>query len=72
MTKNIGTHDRLLRLAFAILLALAAYRANSLPWQVFLIAASLFCVFQAVTSWCALYALLGKNTCPIPTQKIPS
>ncbi len=71
MTKNIGTPDRLLRLAFAILLAIAAYRAESLPWQLILLAGALFCLFQALTSWCVLYALLGKSTCPIqkPPQK---
>ncbi len=69
MTKNIGTPDRLLRLGLAILLAIAAYRTESLVWQLLFAAAALFCVFQAVTSWCAFYALIGKNTCPIPAQK---
>lgn len=69
MTKNIGTPDRLLRFAFAILLATAAYRAESLAWQLFLTAGALFCVFQAVTSWCAFYALIGKNTCPVSLKK---
>lgn len=68
MIKNIGTPDRLLRLAFAILLAIAAYRAESLLWQLVLVAGALFCLFQALTSWCVVYALLGKSTCPMPNS----
>ena len=65
MTKNIGTKDRLIRLAIAIACFVGAYVATAATIQLFLIAFGLFCVFQATFSWCAWYALLGKNTCPI-------
>ncbi len=65
MNKNIGTKDRLIRLAIAVACFAAAYTLSSGLLQVFFIAFGLFCVFQATFSWCAWYALLGKNTCPI-------
>lgn len=60
-TKNIGTPDRLLRAAFgAGLLVLAFLFASPL---LFVFAG--FCFFEALFSWCGLYAALGKNTCPL-------
>lgn len=69
MKPNIGTADRILRLVFAILLAGLAIQADSTLWRVVFALGSLFCVYQALTSWCVLYALMGKNTCPLPPQK---
>jgi len=60
--KNIGTWDRLLRLAIGIALLLWAITTT---WNLFLIFFSGFAVFEAIFSWCGLYAALGKNTCPI-------
>jgi hypothetical protein len=65
MTKNIGTKDRLIRLAIAIACFVGAYVARVAVFQLLLVAFGLFCVFQATFSWCAWYALLGRNTCPI-------
>lgn len=65
MTKNIGTKDRLIRLAIAIACFVGAFVSTVAALQLFLVAFGLFCVFQATFSWCAWYALLGKNTCPI-------
>lgn len=61
MTKNIGTPDRLFRLAIAILLLIYAW------WQSSWIALgfSLFTFYEALASWCILYQILGKNSCPI-------
>jgi uncharacterized membrane protein HdeD (DUF308 family) len=68
MRPNIGTPDRLIRLALGIVLLVAgtfaAYRVNAwLGALVVLVGA--FCVLEAAYGWCALYALLGKNTCPV-------
>ncbi len=69
MKPNIGTADRIIRLVFAIVLAGLAVRADSMLLQSVFALGSLFCLYQALTSWCALYALLGKNTCPLPPPK---
>ena len=60
MKKNIGTFDRVLRLALAIVLLVLAYLKMS--W--ILLVAGLFVLFEAAFSWCILYQLLGKNSCP--------
>jgi hypothetical protein len=61
MKKNIGTTDRILRLMIGIvLLALAWWQSSWL-----LLAFALFTFYEALASWCILYQLLGKNSCPI-------
>jgi hypothetical protein len=60
MRKNIGTADRLLRLAIAIALFLLAYWKGS--WVLLL--AGAFVLFEALFSWCILYHFLGKSSCP--------
>lgn len=61
MRKNIGTSDRILRLVLGVLLALFALWQGS--WMV--LAFAIFTFFEALTSWCVAYQLLGKNSCPI-------
>ncbi len=61
MKKNIGTPDRLLRLAIAIVLLILAYLNSS--W--ILLLAGGFVLFEATFSWCIMYQLLGKNSCPL-------
>lgn len=61
MKKNIGTADRLLRLAIAILLLLSAWWYAS--WILLLL--SLFTFYEALMGWCILYQILGKNSCQI-------
>jgi hypothetical protein len=65
LKKNIGTPDRLIRLTIGILLLLFAYWKMS--WIVLIFA--LFTLFEAFMSWCALYQLLGKNSCPLKKKK---
>jgi len=61
MEKNIGTADRILRGFFGVvLLGLAWWYAS---W--ILLAVSLFCFYEALSSWCVMYQILGKNSCPI-------
>jgi hypothetical protein len=60
MHKNIGKADRLLRLAIAIVLLFLAYWKGS--W--ILLAAGVFVLFEAAFSWCVLYQILGRNSCP--------
>lgn len=61
MKKNIGTFDRLLRLGLGIVfLGLAYFYAS---WILAIV--GVFCVYEALVSWCAFYQLLGKDTCNI-------
>ncbi|MBM3192360.1 MAG: DUF2892 domain-containing protein [Chlamydiae bacterium] len=60
MKKNIGTKDRLVRLAIAFLLFGYAFWQSS--WIAF--AAGCFTLFESLFSWCLLYQLLGKSTRP--------
>jgi Protein of unknown function (DUF2892) len=61
MKKNIGLPDRILRFVIACALFALAYWYSS---AVLLIIA-LFTLYEALASWCVLYQLLGKNSCPI-------
>lgn len=60
MKKNIGTKDRLIRLALAIALLLFAFIEKS--WIA--LAASAFVFYEAIAGWCLFYQMIGKNTCP--------
>ena len=64
MKKNIGTPDRILRLILAIVLFVLAYINQS----ILLLLGGLFCLYEALSSWCAFYALMGKSTCPLPKK----
>lgn len=61
MKPNIGTTDRLIRLAIAIVLLLLAWHYSS--W--ILLALSVFVFYEALAGWCAFYQLIGKDTCGI-------
>ena len=64
MKRNMGNTDRIIRLILAVLLLIYAY--NQASWLAF--ACSRFTFYEATASWCVLYQLLGKNTCPLPKQ----
>ncbi|MBA2369372.1 MAG: DUF2892 domain-containing protein [Candidatus Protochlamydia sp.] len=61
MTRNIGTKDRLIRLAIAMALLVLAWEVNS--WIALFFA--LFTLFEVFSSWCILYQFIGKNSCPV-------
>lgn len=65
MKKNIGTADRVLRLIVAIVLLALAYWYQSWILALF----GLFTLYEAAASWCVMYQLLGKSSCPIDTHK---
>lgn len=65
MRANIGTTDRLIRLCIGSLLLLWALLTRS-PLSALI---ALFTLYEALSSWCILYAILGKNTCPLPSAK---
>lgn len=61
MKKNIGLKDRLLRFSLALVLFGLAIWFQSWVLAIF----GLFTLYEALASWCVLYQLIGKNTCPI-------
>ncbi|MES2274118.1 MAG: DUF2892 domain-containing protein [Chlamydiota bacterium] len=60
LRKNIGISDRLIRLVLALILFFIAYWKGS--WIAF--AFALFTLFEFFMSWCILYQILGKSSCP--------
>ena len=67
MQKNIGTTDRIIRASIGIALLALAWWQHS--WIA--LAAALFTFYEAFASWCVLYAIMGKNSCPIASSKDP-
>jgi ABC-type uncharacterized transport system permease subunit len=63
--KNIGTPGRLLRFAIACLLLIFAIWQKS--WIALIL--SLFTFIEVSLSWCIVYHLLGKNSCPLDSNK---
>ena len=61
MKPNLNTSGRVIRFAAAIILLLYAW------WQAswLALAFGLFCLYEAVASWCIIYQLLGINSCKI-------
>ena len=60
--KNIGKYDRLIRAVIG--LAWLLWAITTL-WNPILLFLSGFMFFQSIFSWCIVYQLMGKNTCPI-------
>ena len=60
--KNIGFTDRWLRVAIGLVLFIVAIITT---WNAILLFLSGFCFFEAIFSWCGLYAIIGRNNCPI-------
>jgi len=61
MTKNIDTWGRLTRLCMAVILL--AYSVMQSSWIAF--GFSLFIFYEVFASWCVVYWLLGKSSCPV-------
>ncbi|MBU0612279.1 DUF2892 domain-containing protein [Patescibacteria group bacterium] len=60
--KNINKRDRIIR---AILGAILLILAITTIWNPIVLFLSGFLFFEAIFSWCGIYAAMGKNTCPI-------
>lgn len=65
MKKNIGTTDRIVRVLIGIALLVGIFFVYSLIVKIILFIFGAFCIYEALSGWCAFYALIGKNTCPI-------
>lgn len=65
MKKNIGTKDRIARLILGIILIITAFSIDNMSAKILLSLVAIVAILQAIIGWCGLYAILGKNTCPI-------
>jgi hypothetical protein len=63
--KNIDTAGRVLRLVVGLALLVYAYLYMS--WIALIL--GLFTLFESAMSWCIMYQLLGKSSCPIKKKK---
>ncbi|HEY0356710.1 MAG TPA: DUF2892 domain-containing protein [Flavisolibacter sp.] len=71
MKLNMGTTDRIVRLAIAVIIAVL-YFTNMITGTlaiVLLVIAGIF-ILTSLVSFCPIYAMLGINTCPAKTKKI--
>ena len=60
--RNITGPGRLIRASLGLALLLWAITTS---WHPLLILLSGFCFFEAMFSWCGLYAAIGKSSCPL-------
>jgi len=60
--KNIGSKDRFVRLAIGLIFFVFAIITS---WNPLLLFFAGVAFFEALFSWCGIYAAIGKNTCPI-------
>ena len=65
MKPNIGTKDRIARLIIGVVLISLALIYKS----TFMALGGLFSIYEAFSSWCVFYQLLGRNTCSIESPK---
>ena len=65
MKPNIGTKDRIARLIIGVVLISLALIYKS----AFMALGGLFSIYEAVSSWCVFYQLLGRNTCKVENPK---
>ncbi len=63
--KNIDFSGRMFRLAIAVTLLIYAVWMKSWVALIF----SAFTFFESFMSWCVLYQLIGKNSCPIDKNR---
>jgi hypothetical protein len=61
--KNLGTMDRMVRAFLAEICILAAFFWIGRDWQIVLYLLAFVLVFQAATSVCGFYSLIGRNSC---------
>src|SRR3990167_211306 len=65
MKPNIGRKDRIVRFVIGVVLISLALIYKS----TFMALGGLFSIYEAFSSWCVFYQLLGRNTCPIENSK---
>ena len=58
MKKNMGGIDRVLRLIFGVICAYLGFKLN-----IAFFVLALFAFYEAFSSWCVLYEVMGISTC---------
>ena len=69
MKRNLGTADRLARVALAIVMVVL-YLTNTVTGTlgiIFLVVSGIF-ILTSLISFCPLYAIFGFKTCPVETD----
>lgn len=65
MKKNVGTIDKVIRVLFAIVVAILYFTGTiSGTLAIVLGIAAIAMIITSMVSFCGLYALLGISTCP--------
>lgn len=65
MKTNVGTMDRIARIALAVLFSILYFTGVVEGfWGTFLLVAGGVLLLTAVLGWCGLYGLFGISTCP--------
>jgi len=71
MNKNVGNPDRIIRLigaaVVAVVLATGTVALSSTLGIILAVAGVIF-AFTGLTSWCAIYQVVGLSTCPVKTD----
>jgi hypothetical protein len=70
MKTNVGKTDRFFRIIFGIillLLFLANVIDSNMKWAI--LGVSIILIATSFTTFCPLYAILGKNTCAVKRKK---
>ena len=67
MKKNVGTPDRFIRGAMAIMLLAAFFLAPlDLPWRLAMLAGAAIMLMTALAGSCPIYHMLGLSSCKVP------
>ncbi|MBR9921372.1 MAG: DUF2892 domain-containing protein [Bacteroidetes bacterium] len=71
MKRNVGTTDKYIRLivgvVLAVLLATGVVAIGTTLGIILAVAAVIF-LFTGLVNWCAIYAVVGANTCKVDTN----
>ncbi|AMQ17824.1 hypothetical protein A0127_00850 [Thermococcus peptonophilus] len=62
MERNEGTVDRAVRVLLGLIL-LGLWAANKIPYKTVALIVGLIALITGLTGFCAIYKLLGINTC---------
>lgn len=70
MKKNMGSTDKLIRLAIAIVL-IVLYMTHKLPetWDIVALVVALIFTITSLISFCPIYSIFGLKTCKNEEEK---
>lgn len=70
MKKNMGTADKIIRIALAIIFAILYFTGTITgTLAIILLVLGIFFVLTSLVSFCPLYAIFGIRTCPLPKDE---